>query len=87
MAMLFSKRSTRTRVSCSGWAFYGGSTLYLGKDDVHWVGGGEPLSDTSKLRKTKGFPGRPKFSTVPLAAFDLKPALGSLVLSLLPPSG
>ncbi|KAI8810212.1 mitochondrial ornithine carbamoyltransferase [Cladochytrium replicatum] len=50
MAMLFSKRSTRTRVSCeSGWVFYGGSALFLGKDDVHWAGGGEPLSDTAKV--------------------------------------
>ncbi|KAJ3290080.1 ornithine carbamoyltransferase [Borealophlyctis nickersoniae] len=45
--MLFSKRSTRTRVSSeSGWAYYGGHPMYLGKDDIQ-LGGGEALRDTA----------------------------------------
>ncbi|KXS19959.1 ornithine carbamoyltransferase [Gonapodya prolifera JEL478] len=47
LGMVFSKRSTRTRVSCeSGWAWYGGHPMFLGANDIQ-VGGGEPWKDTS----------------------------------------
>ncbi|KAJ3054341.1 ornithine carbamoyltransferase [Rhizophlyctis rosea] len=47
LGMIFSKKSTRTRVSAeAGWAYYGGSTMYLGKDDIQ-LSGGEALRDTS----------------------------------------
>ncbi|KAJ3178189.1 ornithine carbamoyltransferase [Geranomyces variabilis] len=47
LAMIFTKRSTRTRVSAeTGWAHYGGHPMFLGKDDIQ-IGGGEPLRDTA----------------------------------------
>ncbi|KAJ3042282.1 ornithine carbamoyltransferase [Rhizophlyctis rosea] len=47
LGMIFSKKSTRTRVSSeAGWAYYGGHTMYLGKDDIQ-LSGGEALRDTS----------------------------------------
>ncbi|KAJ1542820.1 ornithine carbamoyltransferase, partial [Nowakowskiella sp. JEL0078] len=47
LAMIFSKRSTRTRVSGeSGWAYFGGHPMFLGKEDIQ-IGGGEALKDTS----------------------------------------
>ncbi|KAJ3158329.1 ornithine carbamoyltransferase [Geranomyces michiganensis] len=47
LAMIFTKRSTRTRVSAeTGWAHYGGHPMFLGKDDIQ-IGGGEPLKDTA----------------------------------------
>lgn len=46
LTMLFSKPSTRTRVSAeTAWNSYGGSCLFLGKNDGQW--GTEPLRDTS----------------------------------------
>jgi ornithine carbamoyltransferase len=46
--MLFSKPSTRTRVSAeTAWNSYGGSCLFLGKSDGQW--GIEPLRDTSTV--------------------------------------
>ena len=48
LAMLFSKPSTRTRVSAeTAWNSYGGSCLFLGKNDGQW--GTEPLRDTSMV--------------------------------------
>ncbi|KAI8920113.1 mitochondrial ornithine carbamoyltransferase [Powellomyces hirtus] len=47
LAMIFTKRSTRTRVSSeTGWAHYGGHPMFLGKEDIQ-IGGGEPLKDTA----------------------------------------
>jgi ornithine carbamoyltransferase len=47
LGMLFSKRSTRTRVSAeSGWAYFGGHPMFLGMNDIQ-IGGGEPWQDTS----------------------------------------
>ncbi|KAI9006937.1 mitochondrial ornithine carbamoyltransferase [Hyaloraphidium curvatum] len=47
LAMIFSKRSTRTRVSSeSGWAWYGGHTMFLNPQDIQ-IGAGEPMQDTS----------------------------------------
>ena len=47
VAMLFSKRSTRTRVSTeSAVAALGGSSMFLGKDDIQ-LGVNESLKDTS----------------------------------------
>ncbi|TPX35245.1 ornithine carbamoyltransferase [Synchytrium microbalum] len=47
LAMIFAKRSTRTRVSAeSGWAYYGGHPMFLSKEDVQ-LSGGEPLKDTA----------------------------------------
>lgn len=47
LAMIFSKRSTRTRVSSeSGWAWYGGHPMYLNPQDIQ-IGGGEPMQDTA----------------------------------------
>ncbi|KAJ3275239.1 ornithine carbamoyltransferase [Terramyces sp. JEL0728] len=49
LGMIFTKRSTRTRVSAeTGWAFYGGHPLFLGSQDIQ-LGGGEPLSVTAKV--------------------------------------
>jgi ornithine carbamoyltransferase len=49
LAMIFSKPSTRTRISSeSGWAFYGGHPLFLGANDLQ-LGHGEPLDVTSKV--------------------------------------
>ena len=49
LAMLFTKPSTRTRISSeSGWANYGGHPLFLGKNDLQ-LGKGEPLSVTAKV--------------------------------------
>jgi ornithine carbamoyltransferase len=47
LAMIFSKRSTRTRVSSeSGWAWYGGHAMYLNPQDIQ-IGSGEPMQDTA----------------------------------------
>lgn len=47
LGMIFSKRSTRTRVSAeAGWAYFGGHPMFLGKEDIQ-LAGGEPLKDTS----------------------------------------
>ncbi|KAJ3127492.1 ornithine carbamoyltransferase [Nowakowskiella sp. JEL0407] len=47
LAMIFAKRSTRTRVSSeSGWAYFGGHPMFLSKEDIQ-IGGGEALKDTS----------------------------------------
>lgn len=47
LALLFSKRSTRTRVSSeSGWAHYGGHCLFLGQDDIQTS---ETLQDTARV--------------------------------------
>lgn len=47
LGMIFTKRSTRTRVSAeTGWAYYGGHPMFLGKEDIQ-IGGGEPLKDTA----------------------------------------
>ncbi|KAJ3182491.1 ornithine carbamoyltransferase [Gaertneriomyces sp. JEL0708] len=47
LGMIFTKRSTRTRVSSeTGWAYYGGHPMFLGKEDIQ-IGGGEPLKDTA----------------------------------------
>ncbi|KAJ3024024.1 ornithine carbamoyltransferase [Thoreauomyces humboldtii] len=47
LAMIFAKRSTRTRVSAeTGWAHYGGHPMFLGREDIQ-IGGGEPLKDTA----------------------------------------
>ncbi|KAI8922606.1 mitochondrial ornithine carbamoyltransferase [Entophlyctis helioformis] len=49
LAMVFSKRSTRTRVSSEvGWAYYGGHALFLGKEDIQ-LGAGEPVRDTARV--------------------------------------
>jgi ornithine carbamoyltransferase len=48
LTMLFSKPSTRTRVSAeTGWNSYGGSCLFLGKNDGQW--GKESLRDTATV--------------------------------------
>ena len=48
LTMMFSKPSTRTRVSAeSAWNSFGGSCLFLGKNDGQW--GTEPLRDTSMV--------------------------------------
>ncbi|KND01175.1 ornithine carbamoyltransferase [Spizellomyces punctatus DAOM BR117] len=47
LGMIFTKRSTRTRVSAeTGWAYFGGHPMFLGKEDIQ-IGGGEPLKDTA----------------------------------------
>ncbi|PWW75294.1 ornithine carbamoyltransferase [Tuber magnatum] len=49
IAMMFSKRSTRTRVSTEAAAVYlGGHPMFLGKDDIQ-LGVNESLRDTSKV--------------------------------------
>ncbi|ORY64000.1 Aspartate/ornithine carbamoyltransferase [Pseudomassariella vexata] len=49
VAMMFSKRSTRTRVSTeSAVAMMGGHPMFLGKDDIQ-LGVNESLHDTSKI--------------------------------------
>ncbi|TRX97411.1 hypothetical protein FHL15_001689 [Xylaria flabelliformis] len=49
VAMMFSKRSTRTRVSTeAAVAFMGGHPMFLGKDDIQ-LGVNESLYDTSKI--------------------------------------
>ncbi|KAL2916084.1 ornithine carbamoyltransferase [Polyrhizophydium stewartii] len=49
LGMVFSKRSTRTRVSSeSGWAFYGGHPMFLGKDDIQ-LGVNESVRDTAQV--------------------------------------
>jgi ornithine carbamoyltransferase len=46
--MIFSKPSTRTRVSAeTAWNFFGGSCLFLGKNDGQWAS--EPLRDTATV--------------------------------------
>lgn len=47
LALLFTKRSTRTRVSAeSAWAALGGHPMFLGMNDVQ-IGGGESWMDTA----------------------------------------
>lgn len=47
LAMIFTKKSTRTRISSeSGWAWFGGHPMFLGASDIQ-LSGGEPLKDTS----------------------------------------
>ena len=49
LTMIFTKKSTRTRVSAeSGWALYGGHPLFLGMNDIQ-MASGEPISVTSKV--------------------------------------
>ncbi len=49
MAMIFQKRSTRTRVSTeTGISYLGGHALFLGSDDIQ-LGKNETLKDTSKV--------------------------------------
>lgn len=49
LSLIFSKASTRTRVSAeTGWAFYGGQSLFLGKNDIQ-LGTGEPIQDTARV--------------------------------------
>lgn len=49
VAMLFSKRSTRTRVSTEGAAaFFGAQPMFLGKDDIQ-LGVNESIYDTTKV--------------------------------------
>jgi ornithine carbamoyltransferase len=49
LGMVFSKRSTRTRLSAeTGWGYYGGNAVYLGKDDMQ-LGAGEPIQDTTRV--------------------------------------
>ncbi|KAI8894537.1 ornithine carbamoyltransferase, partial [Globomyces pollinis-pini] len=49
LGMIFTKPSTRTRVSAeTGWSFYGGHPLFLGLQDIQ-LGKGEPLHVTSKV--------------------------------------
>ncbi|KAJ3411297.1 ornithine carbamoyltransferase [Chytridiales sp. JEL 0842] len=50
LALLFSKRSTRTRVSAeSGWVRLGGHPMFLGKDDIQLGAGGESWRDTATV--------------------------------------
>lgn len=49
VALLFSKRSTRTRISTEGAAaYFGASPMFLGKDDIQ-LGVNESLYDTTKI--------------------------------------
>lgn len=49
LALLFSKKSTRTRLSAeTGWNLMGGSTLFLGINDLQ-LSSGEPLSVTARV--------------------------------------
>ena len=49
LGLIFSKRSTRTRISSeTGWAWYGGNSLFLGNDDIQ-LGAGEPMKDTARV--------------------------------------
>ncbi|KAI8831426.1 Aspartate/ornithine carbamoyltransferase [Chytridium lagenaria] len=48
LGVLFTKRSTRTRVSAeTSWARLGGHPLFLGKEDIQLGAGGESWRDTS----------------------------------------
>lgn len=48
-AMLFTKRSTRTRISTEGAvSFFGGQPMFLGKDDIQ-LGVNESIYDTTKI--------------------------------------
>jgi ornithine carbamoyltransferase len=53
LALLFSKKSTRTRVSCeTAWNYFGGKTLFLGANDIHLSSDhnhGESLQDTIQV--------------------------------------
>lgn len=49
LAMIFTKKSTRTRVSAeTGWASFGGHPLFLSHNDIQ-TSGGEALQDTSRV--------------------------------------
>ncbi|GMM27975.1 ornithine carbamoyltransferase [Martiniozyma asiatica (nom. inval.)] len=49
VAMLFTKRSTRTRISTEGAAaYFGGQPMFLGKDDIQ-LGVNESMYDTTKV--------------------------------------
>lgn len=49
LALVFEKRSTRTRLSAEvAWSKLGGTTVFLGKDDIH-LGQGETVQDTVKV--------------------------------------
>lgn len=49
VTMLFTKRSTRTRVSTNGAAaYFGASAMFLGKDDIQ-LGVNESIQDTAKI--------------------------------------
>ncbi|EGV64491.1 ornithine carbamoyltransferase mitochondrial precursor [Yamadazyma tenuis ATCC 10573] len=49
VALLFSKRSTRTRISTEGAAaYFGASPMFLGKDDIQ-LGVNESMYDTTKI--------------------------------------
>lgn len=49
LALIFTKPSTRTRVSSeAGWALFGGHPLFLGQRDIQ-MGAGEPLHVTSRV--------------------------------------
>ncbi|KAJ3328212.1 ornithine carbamoyltransferase [Blyttiomyces sp. JEL0837] len=48
MGMIFTKRSTRTRVSAeTAWVRLGGHPMFLGKEDIQLAGGGESMKDTA----------------------------------------
>lgn len=50
MAMIFQKRSTRTRVSTeTGMGLLGGRALFLGPSDIQ-LGVNESMKDTAKVR-------------------------------------
>ncbi|KAJ3193228.1 ornithine carbamoyltransferase [Irineochytrium annulatum] len=50
LAILFTKRSTRTRLSAeTAWAALGGHPIFLGKDDIQLGAGGESWRDTATV--------------------------------------
>ncbi len=50
MVMLFTKRSTRTRVAAeAAWTALGGHPLFLGHQDSQFGGGSESLRDTAEV--------------------------------------
>lgn len=49
LAMLFTKRSTRTRVSAeAGWTLLGGHPSFFSNSDIQ-LGAGEPIQDTARV--------------------------------------
>jgi ornithine carbamoyltransferase len=49
LAMLFTKRSTRTRVSAeAGWTLLGGHPSFFSQSDIQ-LGAGEPIQDTARV--------------------------------------